>query len=244
MNMSAFNNQIAVVTGAGSGIGKAIALALAKQGATLVLVGRRISMLQDVAREIASCGSKAVSYATDLSDRDGIDKLTAARSRDFSRLDILVHSTGLVRLGRIAEAHADDFLSMFRTNVLAPYLLTQALLPELRQSRGQVVFINSSVGLTAKPGASQYSATKHALKAVADSLRAEVNADGIRVLSIYPGRTATPTQEILHTQEGKQYRAGQLLQPEDVAQVVVNALCLPRTAEVTDLQIRPMIKSD
>jgi NADP-dependent 3-hydroxy acid dehydrogenase YdfG len=91
---------------------------------------------------------------------------------------------------------------------------------------------------------SQYAATKHALKAVADSLRAEVNSQGIRVLSVYPGRTATPTQESLHALEGKPYRPTRLLQPEDVAAVVMNALCLPRTAEVTDIHIRPMMKSN
>ena len=88
----------------------------------------------------------------------------------------------------------------------------------------------------------QFSATQHALKAIADSLRQEVNADGIRVLSVFPGRTATPRQASLHEIEGKRYQPELLMQPEDVATVVVNALGLPRTAEVTDVSIRPMIK--
>ena len=242
--MKPLQDQIAVVTGAGSGIGKAIALALGELGATLVLVGRRLALLENVAVELAARGARANSYPTDLADRESIQNFTQTLLRDFSRLDILVHSAGVVRLGNVAEAPADDFDDQFRTNVLGPYLLTQALLPVLRQRRGQVVFINSSVSLAPRAGVSQYAATKSALKAVADSLRAEVNPDGIRVLSIYPGRTATPTQENLHAQEQKPYRAERLLQPEDVAQIVTNALCLPFTAEVTDLHIRPMMKSD
>jgi NADP-dependent 3-hydroxy acid dehydrogenase YdfG len=235
--MKLLKDNIAVVTGAGSGIGKAIALALGELGATLVLVGRRVALLDDVAALLAT-------YPTDLADRKSVDNFTAAFVRDFSRLDILVHSAGVVRHAIVAEASADDFDILFRTNVLGPYLLTQAFLPLLRQQHGQVIFVNSSAGLVARAGVSQYAATKHALKAVADSLRAEVNADGVRVLSVFSGRTATPTQEDLHAQERKPYRAAQLLQPADIAQVVINALCLPRTAEVTDLHIRPMIKSD
>lgn len=240
--MKPLKDNIAVVTGAGSGIGQAIALALGELGATLVLVGRRVALLNEVASALAVHGASAVSYPTDLADRMSVDNFIATFLRDFGRLDILVHSAGVVRQATVAEASADDFDIMFRTNVLGPYCLTQAFLPLLRQHQGQVVFINSSAGLAARAGVSQYAATKHALKAVADSLRAEVNADGIRVLSVFPGRTATPTQEDLHAQEGKPYRPKQLLQPADVAQVVVNALCLPRTAEVTDLHIRPMLK--
>ncbi len=242
--MKSLKDQIAVVTGAGSGIGKAIALALGEVGATLVLVGRRIELLDDVAALLAARGAKAVCYPTDVADRESIEDFAAAFTRDFGKLDILVQSAGAVRHANVADASADDFEVLFRTNVLGPFLLTQAFLPLLRQQRGQVVFMNSSVGLTAKAGVSQYAATKHALKAVADSLRAEVNPDGIRVLSVYPGRTATPTQEDLHAQEQVPYRAVRLLQPEDIAQVVINALCLPSTAETTDLHIRPMMKPD
>jgi NADP-dependent 3-hydroxy acid dehydrogenase YdfG len=113
----------------------------------------------------------------------------------------------------------------------------------LKLQRGQVVFINSSSALTAKPSSAQYDATKHALKAVADSLRGEVNQLGIRVLSVYLGRTATEMQERIHILEGRPYRPDLLLQPEDVASVVINALSLPDTAEVTDIHIRPMIKT-
>jgi NADP-dependent 3-hydroxy acid dehydrogenase YdfG len=89
----------------------------------------------------------------------------------------------------------------------------------------------------------QYDSTKHALKALADSLRGEINRHGVRVLSVYLGRTASEMQEGIYRMEGRPYRPEILLQPDDVASVVVNALGLPRTAEVTDISIRPMIKS-
>jgi len=132
----------------------------------------------------------------------------------------------------------------YSTNVRAPYLLTQRLLPLLITSRGQIVFINSSVGLAAnRPNIGQYAATKHALKALAESLREEVNPKGVRVLSAYLGRTATPMQEALFRAEGNTYHPETLLQPEDVASMIVHALMLPSTAEVTDINIRPMRKS-
>jgi NADP-dependent 3-hydroxy acid dehydrogenase YdfG len=114
----------------------------------------------------------------------------------------------------------------------------------LKSSRGQIVFINSSVGLVARANVGQYAATKHALKAVADSLREEVNTDGVRILSVFPGRTATPMQTAVHEMEGRPYQPEHFIQPEDIADVVINALVLPRTAEVTDINIRPLIKCD
>jgi NADP-dependent 3-hydroxy acid dehydrogenase YdfG len=123
-------------------------------------------------------------------------------------------------------------------------VLTQDLLPLVCRCQGQVVFMNSTAGLTSRANVSQCAGTKHALEALADSLREEVNRNGVRVLSVFPGRTASPSQEHLQAQEGRLYRPERLLQPEDVAAVVVHALCLPRTAEVTEIKIRPMLNSD
>src|SRR5690606_19534993 len=110
------------------------------------------------------------------------------------------------------------------------------------RTRGQVVFINSSAGLAATANAAQYSAMKHGLKALADSLRGEVNAEGVRVASIFPGRVSTPMQRAILESEGRPWKPERLMQPEDVALAVVGALTLARTAEVTNLSIRPMVK--
>ena len=160
------------------------------------------------------------------------------------RVDVLIHCAGVICQGAMEHAHIEELDLQYATNVRAPYLLTQHLLPLLTTTRGQIVFINSSAGLSAKrPEVGQYSATKHALKAIADSLREEVNAKGIRVLTLYLGRTATPMQEALSRQEGKVYHPEKLLQSEDVASIVVHALMLPATAEITDISMRPMIKA-
>ena len=240
----ALRDQIAVVTGASSGIGKSIALGLAGQGATLCLVGRNLETLEAVAERARATTPKVLSYRADLTLDEDIWELTARLQRDFGYIDLLIHSAGIIFLGRLEGAPVTEFDWQYRSNVRAPYVLTQALLPMLRSHRGQIVFINSSVGLNTRANVGQFAATQHALKAIADSLRDEVNADGVRVLSVFPGRTATPRQATIHQIEGRAYHPELLLQPEDVAAVVINALGLPRTAEVTNLSIRPLKKFD
>jgi NADP-dependent 3-hydroxy acid dehydrogenase YdfG len=117
------------------------------------------------------------------------------------------------------------------------------LLPSLKQPRGQVVFINSSLGISTRAGAGYFAATQHAFKALADSLREEVNTKGVRVMSVFTGRTATPRIQALSADEGRPYDPERLLQPADVASVVLNAVSIPWTAEVTNITIRPMLKS-
>ena len=187
--------------------------------------------------------SRATSFQVDLSGKN--DLLSFFKHvEDGGRLDILVHCAGVIRQNRMEDACIEDLDFQYATNVRAPYVLTKGLLPLLTASQGQIVFTNSSAGLNAKRAeAGQYAATKHALRGIADSLREEVNPKGVRVLSVYLGRTATPMQEALFREEGKDYHPDLLLQPEDVAEVVVQTLMLPFTAEVTDISIRPMRKS-
>jgi NADP-dependent 3-hydroxy acid dehydrogenase YdfG len=116
------------------------------------------------------------------------------------------------------------------------------LLPQLAQSQGQVVFMNSSAAASPNIALAGYSSAKAAMKLIADCLRMEVNASGIRVVSVYPGKTASVMQKRAHETAGKPYDAASLMQPEDVAQMVISALTLPATAEMTDLHIRPMKK--
>jgi len=237
-----FRDQVAVVTGASSGIGKAIALGLVAQGATLCLVGRRLETLGAAAESAQGTPCRPLCYQIDLTLDEDIRRLAARLQHDFGYIDLLIHSAGVISLGRLESAPIEDLDRQYRTNVRAPYALTQALLPMLRLRQGQIVFINSSAGLSAGANVSQYAVTKHALKALADSLRAEVNTEGLRVLSVYPGRTATPMQATVHEVEGKAYHPERLMQPDDVAAVVINALSLPRSAEVTDIHIRPLTK--
>lgn len=236
-------DQIALVTGASSGIGKAIALALAAEGASLFLIGRKLETLSEVANAAVGLSVTAQSIRADLTQDVDIHALVGELHRSAGRVDVLVHCAGEIHHGDHAGAKVQNLDLQYRANVHAPYLLTQALLPLMRVGPGQIVFINSSAGLKARAGNGQFSATQHALRGIADSLRDEVNGDGIRVLSVYPGRTATPRMAALYAREGKPYRPERLMQPEDVASMVVHAVTLPRTAEVTEIAIRPMQKS-
>jgi NADP-dependent 3-hydroxy acid dehydrogenase YdfG len=186
---------------------------------------------------------QASCHRYDLSMADDQAQLIRQLAHELLSVDIVVQNAAAFAAGPMEQANVAELDRQYQTNVRAPYVLTQALLPTLKARRGQIVFINSSSGVVAKPMSSQYAATKHALKAIADSLRGEVNPHGVRVLSVYLGRTATEMQQRIHQMENKPYRPEVLLQPEDVASVIVNALSLPRTAEVTDLHIRPMIKA-
>lgn len=231
--------QVALVTGASRGIGRAIALELAAEAATVCLVARDSHALEEAATAMGRAG--AAVYPADLTRDEDVRELAGRLQRDFGRLDILVHSAGIIAHGPLSRAPVADFDNQYRANVRAPYLLTQLALPMLIACHGQVVFINSTLGLTTRPEVAQFSATQHALKAVADSLRQEVNEQGVRVLSVHPGRTATARQAAIHAQEGKRYRPERLMQPEDVAALVLSALRLPRTAEVTDINMRPFL---
>lgn len=235
------HNCRCVVTGASSGIGEAIAVALACAGATVFGVARREDHLRAMAEAFKGPG-RIAPYPADLSDEADISLLADRLRGSTAGIDVLVHSAGTYSRGAVETSSADDFDRQYVTNVRAPYLLTQALLPALRASRGQVVFINSTVVFSASANVGQFAATQHALRAFADTLREEVNADGIRVASIYPGRTATPRQARIHALEGKTYFPERMLQPDDVAEVVVKILTVPRSAEVTDVRVRPMLK--
>jgi NADP-dependent 3-hydroxy acid dehydrogenase YdfG len=235
--MAALTGHVALVTGAGSGIGKAIAVALVNHGATVCLVGRTAAKLEATARELPPAQTRVL--PADLASDASISQLVAA----VPELDILVLAAGEYTTGPIASAPVEAFDTLYRANLRANYLLAQSFLPKLKRRPGQVVFINSSTGLSARPDVGIFSATNHGLKALADTLRAEINADGIRVLTVHPGRTATPRLEALYASKGQVYRPELLLQPEDVAAVVVHTLQLPRTAEVTDISMRPLAKS-
>jgi NADP-dependent 3-hydroxy acid dehydrogenase YdfG len=241
--LSSLEDQTAVITGGGAGVGAAVAMALAEAGADVHLIGRRLNKLEPVAAKAREFGVNAAVQSVDISTSSGQLQAVQRVKADLMHLDILVLNAATFAAAPIEDADLSDFDKLYQTNVRAPYALTQALSPMLKARHGQVVFINSSSGIAAKPTTAQYDSSKHALKAIADSFRAEINPHGVRVLSVYLGRTASEMQERIYQMEGKSYRPELLLQPKDVASVIVNALCLPRTAEVTDISIRPMIMS-
>jgi NADP-dependent 3-hydroxy acid dehydrogenase YdfG len=239
--------RVAVVTGASSGIGRAVALRLVAGGARVTAIGRdktRLDALPAAAAALtpAGCPGLLLAAQVDLTDDDARAALVGGLLAG-PRVDLLVHSAGGYTNGPHAEAPLDDLDRMYAANVRAPYALTQELLPALRAGGGDIVVINSSQGLRAGPNLGQFAATQQAMKAITDSLRQEVNADGVRVCGIHPGRTATPRQEALFAQEGRAYRPELLLAAEDVAEVVAGVLALPANAEITEVHLRPAKKS-
>ena len=235
--------DVAVVSGATSDVGRAVCIRLAEAGVQICLLGRDLSSLEDLANVARGLTDRVVAYPFDLTRDSSITETVNRVERELGRVDVLVHSAGVFEMGPHECAAVADLDQQYQTNVRGPYLLTQSLLPQLRACRGQVIFVNSTVGLEARAGVGQYASTQHALRAIADALRAEVNRDGVRVLTLYLGRTATARQAAVFRREDRPYAPELLIQPDDVAQMILAALRLPRTAEVTEMRMRPLIKS-
>jgi NAD(P)-dependent dehydrogenase (short-subunit alcohol dehydrogenase family) len=229
----------AVVTGASSGVGRALALALAAACDEVLLVGRDAARLAEVAALAQAAGARAECFPTDLRDASACSELGRTLSAKHPALSVLVHSAGVFMSGTVGSAPEEDLELALDINLRAPYLLTRALLAPLGAGKGDVVFINSSAVGQRKAGLAAYAASKHGLVGLADSLRQELNPSGVRVLSVFLGATATPMQEQIYAQSGRSYQPEALLSPDDVARIVCNVIRLPRGAEVTDLHVRP-----
>jgi NAD(P)-dependent dehydrogenase (short-subunit alcohol dehydrogenase family) len=219
-----------LLTGAGSGIGRAVADALHARGDQLVLLARSRARADD----LAARHEGATVLVADLSDVESLADLELPDA-----LDSVVHAAGVVDLGAVADLPAWQWRDQLDVNLLAPAELTRCALPALRQARGTVVFVNSGAGLRANPQWAAYAASKHGLRALADALRAEELDHGVRVTSVYPGRTATPMQERVHGQEGREYDESRWIRPETVADAVLHVLDLPRDATIPDVTVSP-----
>jgi NAD(P)-dependent dehydrogenase (short-subunit alcohol dehydrogenase family) len=240
--MMGFDGRVCVVTGASSGIGRALAIALAQNGARVWAIGRNRERLDGFGEETEGLTGTVIPVVADLERDAELDSAADEILASGDYVDILIHSAGAIALGPFESVSGADFDRQYRVNLRAPVMLTQKLLAALKQAEGQIVFINSSAGLRASASNTQYAATKHGLKAIADGLRDEVNPDGVRVISVYTGRTATPMQATVHEVEGRPYRPELLLRPEDVVDVVLSALSVPPSGEVTDVNLRPIGK--
>ncbi|WP_017935447.1 SDR family oxidoreductase [Nocardioides sp. Iso805N] len=215
-----------LVTGAGSGIGSVVAQRLLARGDQVW------ALVRTPGRAPAGC----IEVLADLGDADALERIGDLDAWP-ERLDSVVHAAGVVELGPVAELTASAWQSQLAVNLVAPALLTRALLPRLRAAQATVVFVNSGSGLRANPAWAAYSASKFGLRALADALREEEPL--IRVTSVFPGRTATAMQEKVHGQEGKEYVAGRWIRPETVADAILSAIDLPRDATVPEIAIRP-----
>ena len=219
-----------LVTGAGSGIGQAVADVLHARGDELLLVARS----EERAGDLGERYDGATVLVADLADASSIAALELP-----DELDSVVHGAGMVDLAPVAELTTDQWRAHIDVNLLAPVELTRLALPALRSAKGTVVLVNSGAGLRAHPTWSAYAASKFGLRAFADALRQEEAGHGVRVTSVFPGRTATPMQRRVHDQEGREYDAADWIEAATVATAVVQVLDLPRNATVPDLTISP-----
>ncbi len=223
-----------LITGAGSGIGADLARSLHGRGDALVLLARSAAR----AAELAAAFPGAATVVADLADPASLDAALAAVDLPPA-LDSVVHVAGVVDLAPVAELDHETWQRHLDVNLTSPALLTRATLPALRAARGTVVFVNSGAGLAAHPTWGAYAASKFGLRALADALRGEEQDHGVRVSTVYPGRTATSMQEKVHEQEGKEYDADDWIDPATVAATIRQLIDLPSDATISDVTLRP-----
>ncbi|HUB45655.1 MAG TPA: SDR family NAD(P)-dependent oxidoreductase [Acetobacteraceae bacterium] len=224
-----------LVAGASGDIGYAVTKALHEAGAQVFMLGRQRDNL--ARRTLPETGAKPVLLAADLTSPSDIERVQA-ELQQHQPLHAIVMSSGVYT----RSADVGIFRMQMENNVIGPYALLRRVVPCLVEGEGDVVFINSSQALRASANVGQYAATKHAMRAIADSLREEVNELGVRVTSIYLGRTAGETQREIAAIEERPYRPEYLIQPADVGNLVRYVLQSPRTAEITDISMRPTRK--
>lgn len=223
-----------LITGAGSGIGAAVTRRLHGRGDDVVLVARDAGRAKEFEARYPGAGT----LVADLANPDRISWALGQQSMP-EVVDSLLHIAGVVDLAPVGDLRPKTWHEQLNVNLVAPAELTRLFLPQLRAVQGHVVFVNSGAGLAAHAEWAAYAASKHGLKALADSLRHEEHAAGVRVTSVYPGRTASPMQAKVHWQEGKEYDPSRWIDPESVATAILTALDLPRDAEINDLTVRP-----
>jgi NADP-dependent 3-hydroxy acid dehydrogenase YdfG len=236
------NTQCALVIGASGGVGRALADLLAKHAFSLLLVGRREKPLNVLAEKLAERSSDAGAYRAvplDITDPDAGELLVQEIHGFCEKVDALIFAAGKLEVGRMDAAPGDHLDAQLATNATAVYRITKAVLPYMKQGSGDVIICNSSILRFPREGLVAYGMSQAALWAFAEGLRREANPNGTRVLSVFLGRTATERMEKLYALESRKYSPEDLLQPEDVAATIVHALTLPRTAEITELHIRP-----
>lgn len=211
-----------LVTGAGSGIGRATAVALARKGAKLTLTGRREEPLEETAKLVEEAGGEAKVMSGNVTDPAARERGVQAAVESFGGLDVLVNNAGNVRAGRLEDIDVEDIRTQIEVNLLAPVLLTRAALPALRESGdAAIVNVSSGFGLVGMPYYATYAATKAGIAHFGEALRRELFGEGVHVMTIYPGATETP---MMDSNEAGPDLGFQYESAEEVAEALVNGL--------------------
>jgi 3-oxoacyl-[acyl-carrier protein] reductase len=235
MRLSSLEGKVAVVTGAGRGIGKAISVSLAKAGCRVVLAARTCEQIEAVQKEILSKGGDALAIPTDLAVDEDIQRLVEESQAKWGAVDILINNAGWGKRAPVVGASLTDWDQTFRLNLRAPMVLAKALLPKMIAKReGAVINIGSVSGKTGEANGAAYSASKFGLIGFTQSLYEEVREHGIKVAVILPGFVDTPL-----IPPNRQLDRSKMIQADDIAQTVLFVLTSPATCCPVEITLRP-----
>ena len=235
--MENLKGKTALITGAGKGIGKAIALAFAKEGINLALTARTAKDLALVTAEAKKINPeiKIAYFTADVSDNNSVISAVDTLKYELGQIDILINNAGIGKFGSFMDLSVEEWESMIKTNLLGAYYVIRAVLPEMKARKsGDIVNISSTAGLKGAAVTSAYSASKFGLIGLSESLMQEVRKDNIRVLTMTPSTIATDMAMSLKLTDGNPEK---VVQAEDIAEIIVSNLKLSRRVLVKDISI-------
>ncbi|MCM3359080.1 MULTISPECIES: 3-ketoacyl-ACP reductase [unclassified Psychrobacillus] len=220
--MQAITGKTALITGAGRGIGRATAIAFAKEGINLGLLGRTIENLEAVASELQTYGVKVSIAAADVSNMESVNSAVEKIRGELGPIEILVNNAGISKFGKFLEVDPEDWAKIIQVNVMGVYYVTRAVLPDMiEKNAGDIINISSTAGQKGAPVTSAYSASKAAVIALSESLMLEVRKQNIRVVTLTPSTIATDMAIELNLTDGNPEK---VMQPEDIADFMVAQL--------------------
>ncbi|HEX2865434.1 MAG TPA: SDR family NAD(P)-dependent oxidoreductase [Ignavibacteriales bacterium] len=231
------SREVSVVTGAGRGIGKAIALRLAREGHNVAIFSRTEKELRQVQEMIELTGVGCKYYTGDVADENFVNSSIQNVLECFNKVDCLINNAGIGIFKNLVDSSLDEFKRQIDTNLIGAYLFSKAVLPSMIKRRsGSVINISSLAGKNSMAGGTMYSSTKHALLGLTRSLMLEVRQYNIRVASICPGSVES---EFARDSGSDPRSTSGILMPEDVAEAVVSVLKMPVRALISELDLRP-----
>ncbi|MBE8727096.1 3-ketoacyl-ACP reductase [Flavobacterium hungaricum] len=233
--MTDLKNKNALITGAGKGIGKAVAIALAKEGVNLILVSRTQSDIDQLAQEASNLGVKALALAADVADITSINSAVEKALAAFKNIDILINSAGIASFGKFLELEPEAFERIIQVNLMGTYYTTRAVIPNMiERQTGDIINISSTAGLNGNALTSAYSASKFAVLGLTDSLMQEMRKHNIRVTALTPSTVATDMAKDLNLTDGNPEK---VMQSEDMAELIISQLKLNRRVFVKNSSI-------
>ncbi|MDI6031772.1 3-ketoacyl-ACP reductase [Flavobacterium sp. LB2P84] len=233
--MTDLKNKNALITGAGKGIGKAIALALAKEGVNIILVARTQEEIDSVAAKVRSLRVKALAITADVADINSVNAAVAKALAEFGTIDILINNAGIAAFGKFLELEPTDWERIIQVNLMGTYYVTRAVLPNMiERQTGDIINISSTAGLSGNALTSAYSASKFAVLGLTESLMQEVRKHNIRVTALTPSTVATDMAKELNLTDGNPKK---VMQAEDMAELIIAQLKLNRRVFIKNSSI-------